>query len=250
MLSKKNQESDELMPTMGGIAKRPDFIPKNDSRGTDHINKDDMFIPRICLAQKTSKEVDVDESRFIDKLKVGEMFNNITKEIYGKGPLKFTVLRGDEPRGIQFTPFDEGGGVVDFKVPLDDPRMKFKNGEKPEATMFYDFVIQMLDSFRGQVMALSFKSSGLKVARQLNTFMRAMNAPCFSGDYELNSIMQPSRHGSHVEFTVRPLGWCSSEDEWKRREGLFESYKEKNVLFDRETPEADAEVVDESKAPF
>ncbi len=262
MLGKKDKDKKEtsLEQTFGGVAhSRPDFIDKSRD-GVDHIEKRDMQLPRIALAQKTSREIDADEEgRFVEDLKVGDMFNNLTQEVYGRGPLHFVVLRADTPRGIQFNPIDEGGGVVDLNVPLDDPRMEFRDGAKPIATMFYDFIIQLLptndestDRFSGQVVALSFKSTGLKVARQLNTYMLALEAPCYAGDYELRATMDKNRFGSYAAYVVRPLGWCSSLEEYNRRMRLYESYKEKNIVIDRGDAQEVREDVDEDveKTPF
>lgn len=257
MLGKKKETA--LEPTFGGVAPRPDFVEKSRD-GVDHIEKRDMQLPRIALAQKTSREIDAEEEgRLIEGLKVGDMFNNLTQEIYGRGPLSFVVLRADVPRGIEFNPIDEGGGVIDLDVALDDPRMKFVEGQKPIATMFYDFIVQLLptgeaftDKFAGQVVALSFKSTGLKVARQLNTYMLALDAPCYAGDYELRATMDKNRFGSFAAYVVRPLGWCPSLEEYERRRGLYETYKEKNVVIDRGDAQELREDIEEDteKTPF
>lgn len=214
----------------------PVYIKKGDRRGTEHIRKDDLQMPRLTLAQGLSPQMQKGNPRFISGLEVGNMFNNLTEEIYGDGPLEFTIVRADPPRGIEFYPLDEGGGIKDFNVPVDDPRMQFgPQGEKPTATKFYDFVVVMFPTM--EVIALSLKGTSLKTARELNALMKLRNVPSFGGKYTLKSAMQTNKSGTFAVFSVKQAGFVN-EEQYKFCEDLYEAIKDKPLDIERE-PEDD-----------
>src|SRR5579872_451725 len=118
--------------------------------GSEGIGREDILLPRVGLAQKTSPEIDPTQvGKYIEGLQFTDMFNSLTKQPYGKGPLHFVIIRRDNPRFIEFNPLEQGGGIKDMNVPAGDPRALFTtgpNGErvKPAATMFYDFIVLLL----------------------------------------------------------------------------------------------------------
>jgi hypothetical protein len=220
----------------------PDYIKKGDQRGTEHIKKDDMQLPRLSIAQKTSEQIDKSKPRYIAGLEFGQMFNNLTEEIYGEGPFLFSIVRADQPRGIEFYPIDEGGGIKDMNVALDDPRMKFgKEGEKPTATKFYDFVIVFWPS--QEIIALSLKGTGLKVARELNTLVMLRNCPLFAGKYSISSAIKTDKKGTYGIHLIKRAGFCTKE-EYAFAEEMFESIKDKELVIEREPGTDEGEVID------
>ena len=88
----------------------PSYIA-NKSMGTDNIAPEDIQIPRLALAQKMSPEVDASTSKHIEGLSEGELFNSLTHDVYGPGPMDFAVVRVERPRAMQFAPIVDGGGV-------------------------------------------------------------------------------------------------------------------------------------------
>jgi hypothetical protein len=237
----------------------PDHLDKykSDSRGTDHITKDDLKMPRLCIAQKMSPQLDEDSPKYIDGLKFGDLFNDLTNEIYGSGPVQFTILRADRPRAIEFVPMEEGGGIKDFDVPMNDPRTKWHGNEKPLATIFYDYVLALLPT--REPIVLSLKTTGLKVAKQLNGLMKLRGLPCFTGLYEITARKEQNDKGSFGVYGVRNAGFVDEETaEWS--ESVFETLKDRAIDIDRgenDEVSVDAEVVDaevvegtQEKVPF
>lgn len=241
---------------------RPEHLKQNDFRGSEHIKKDDIQLPRIGLTQAMSPQVQELDLKYIKDLKVGDMFNNLTGQNLGRGPLEFCVVRGDAPRGIIFNPLDQGGGIKEMNVPLTDPRMQFgPNGAKPEGTKFYDFVVALLPSF--ELIALSFKSSGLRTARELNSLIKLRNAPVFAGKYVLTSAMTKNAKGTFAVFQVKnsdiasvvsakakdgtPLaGWLGHEA-YQHAESLYNGLKDKTLIIQREPGEDDVEFAEEGQ---
>jgi len=185
---------------------RPAYLKQGDVRGTEHIKKADLLLPRLALAQGLTPQVMEQKEGFVP----GVLFNSMTEEILGKGPIEFTILRADPPRWIEFYPRTQGGGVKDMNVPAHDPRTQFRQNEQgqsepPQATMFYDFIIATLPlkpNPMDSVIALSMKSTGLKVARRLNTLMKYRNAPTFAGKYKLTTAVEKNAKGIYAIFVV------------------------------------------------
>lgn len=219
-----------------GIAERPSFVPQSKA-GTEHITREDVQIPRILLAQKMSPEVDDSDAKYIEGLKIGDFFNGLTHTIYGRGPLKFVILRADPPRFVEFIPRSEGGGVRDPNVPAGDPRTQFgPNGEKPLATKFYDYIIMLLP-FEGDplanLVALSFKSTGIKVAKQLNALIQLRNAEVFAGVYSLTSVDTQNSLGKFSIPSVANAGWLDSQELYDQMKTLSETVRGREMVIDR-----------------
>jgi hypothetical protein len=241
-MAKKEPNGKELAKvTNGNLMERPAFLPAGDTRGTEQITQEDLQLPRIAIAQGLSPEILEDNPKYIEGLKLGHMFNNLTGELYQRGPLEIAIVRADRPRWVEFIPRNEGGGVRDLDVPPDDPRTKFTRGEDgkslpPIATKFYDFVVLLLPS--RQPMVVSMKGKALKVARQLNALLKLRNAPVFAGKYELTSVMETNSKGTYGIYQIRNAGWLD-EATYKYAEQVFESIKSKNLIVDREPGEDD-----------
>lgn len=238
----KNNEVAKVTEDTEAVA-RPDWIT-GPATGTEHITNADVAMPRLGLAQRMSPELDTSDPKYVEGLRNGDMFNTLTHEVYGKGPILFTILRADPPRGVEFNPLDEGGGVKDPNVPLDDPRMHFgPNGEKPIATKFYDYIV-LLDPLAGgditsRIVGLSFKSTGLKTARELNGLIKLRNAPIHAGVYALTTKEAQNQYGKFFVFAVangKP-SWLS-KPLFEALGPLVEQWAVKTVQFERETEPA------------
>jgi hypothetical protein len=242
MADKKNGKTDLAKTETAGALERPAFLQSGDTRGAEQITQDDLQLPRLAIAQGLSPEILEDNPKYIDGLKMGHMFNNLTGQLYHRGPIEFTIVRADPTRWVEFIPRDEGGGVADLNVPPDDPRTKFWRDEQgksqpPVATKFYDFVILMLPS--REPIALSMKGKALKVARQLNALIKLRNAPIFAGKYLLTSVMESNAKGTYGMYQIRNAGWVD-EQTFKYAEGVYNAIKSKNLIIDREPGEDDA----------
>lgn len=233
MTTKKETTGAELIvqEPAGALEVRPDFI-ETGRTGTEHLTRDDIQMPRMGLAQQMSPELVEGDAKYIDGLKIGMLFNNLTQQVYGVGPLHFCILRADPPRGVEFYPRTEGGGIKDPNVPLNDPRMQFgPNGEPPVATKFYDFIVMLLPS--REVIALSFKSTGLKVAKQLNGLISLRNAPLYAGKYEIMTTMTSNTKGRFAVFQVKNAKWVEDKETYDYAKAAFNNLADKVIIIDR-----------------
>lgn len=219
----------------------PAHLQNEKPEGLEHLTRDDVQMPRLLIAQSMSPQLDPAKPVYMEDLHVGEIFNSLTGIIYGKGPLAFTVLRADTPRWVEFIPRELGGGIKDPKVPFGDPRTEWQtDGKPPIATKFYDFIVMLLPS--RELIALSFKSTGLKVARQLNGLMQARMKPIYTGTYNLSSVPMQNAKGSFYVPLVKNLGWVDVET-GKVTKAMFEGLR--NTVIDIHLPEATGAVAPE-----
>jgi hypothetical protein len=209
-----NEKKDALATaTTGALAPAPDYFKKNDHRGLEGTAQSDISIPRLALAQALSPQVTDGDPNRIEGLKVGDLFNSMTGQIYGR-EVRVQILRKMPLRAMEFNPIDEGGGVKRPNVPLNDPALQWGNSgnkkeDKPRATLFRDFIAVLLPS--REMIALSFKSSGIKVAKNLWGLVIMRNRPVFAGVYRITTgvELQPK---PHQVYKVENDGWVSQED--------------------------------------
>jgi hypothetical protein len=223
-----------------------------EDRGTENIRPEDVLIPRIGIVQKTSKELEENHPRFIEGAKFLDLYNSVTRGLYGRGPVHFVVLRVDRPRGVQFRPLDEGGGILDPNVPLDDPRMAFGEVDpatgkatKPLATKFYDFLVLVLTGLDladpgANLAAFSFKSTGIKAAKQLNMLiMQRGPKALYKGVYEVSVAQDSNASGAFGVYKIKNAGWLKPDSAVEKLAAeMFQAWKHVETKIDREdTPE-------------
>lgn len=209
----------------------PAYI-KDGREGLETITKQDMLLPRLALAQALSPQVTDGDPNRVEGLKVGDLFNSLNNSIYGR-EVHVQILRKDAPRAMEFRPVDDGGGVLDPNVPLNDPRLKWgADGEKPVATLFRDYIAVLLPS--RELISLSFKSSGIKVAKALNGLIAMRNKPIYAGRYVITTGVE-LKPKPHQVFRVQNAGWVEEQDAILG-EQMYLAVKDLDVQVDRATP--------------
>lgn len=221
-----------------GAMARPSFIPR-DTTGTEHITREEMSIARLALAQQMSPEINPSKPNFVEGLQIGQIFNSLTGRIYGLGPLEFYILRSYPPRFVEFIPREAGGGVKDPNVHPNDPRTQFgPNGEKPIATKFYDYLVVLTpvdpNEPLNSLVALSFKSTGLKVGRKLNGLIKSRQAPIYAGRYSVVSVEETNKLGTFRNFAVKNAGWAESPEDVAMLKKLSAEFADKTVAIHRD----------------
>ena len=213
-------------------------------RGKENITSEDITLPRIGIAQKTSPQLEPDKPEYIEGLKLFQLFKTATKENYGAGPLDFVVVRMDK-RAMQF---DQNNNVVDFNVPLGDPRLQFTTGPdgqrvKPEAVLFYEYIVILPESRQRAV--LSLKGTAIKTARQLNNFLKMAKGDAWAQMFKLSATKGASGSFTYGVYQIAPAGLTPDELQAFAEE-TYEAYEGRVVNTDRERDE----VIDTEAVPF
>ncbi len=225
------------------IAERPSFIAEGDLTGTEGITREDLRLPLLTLAQGLSEQLIEDSSSYIPNLKMFDFFNDLTNEIYGKGPLTFIVLRRDA-RNIEFRPREEGGGVLDLDVPPGDKRLKWTKDEAtgerkpPAATHFVEFVVLLMHpNAKPEPIVLSIKDTNKfnrKAHQRLSGFIKIGNAPIYAKIYTVTSKTEKNDSGTFAVPMVNQLGFIQDEALYRQVEALSKAWADKKIDVNRE----------------
>jgi hypothetical protein len=201
-----------------------------DRRGKENLDNDDVVLPFLAICQKTSPQLESDSPKYIDGIRFLEMFNSLTGDRYGQGPIAFIPILCKK-HAIEFNPYESGGGIKDRNVPWDDERCKFQDDEKPVATRFYDWIVWLVET--GEPIVLSFKGTGISVAKQFQQILNLRTGPAFTGKYTVATAKGTSNGNTFGKFVVKPAG--KTPDELiPVVEEIFENLKGKNIVLDHE----------------
>jgi len=251
------------------LTERPDFIPAGDKTGTEGITSEDIRLPRLGIAQGLSPQIMPGDGSYIEDLKLFDMFNDSTNEVYGKGPLYFVPVRRDV-KCIEFRPRTEGGGVVDLNVPRNDPRAtqwREVNGKRlpPAATTFDEFIALLIKT-GGETdpIVISIKHTNKwnrRAASDLNGFIKmhasqgVKSVPIYGVVYSIESKSEKNDSGTFGVPVFRQVGYIPKNmpELFERAKNYAASLEGKTVIVSREPgdedsfdgPTLDAEVVKE-----
>ena len=198
-----------------GTLERPKGLDPNDRTGTEDIGINDVRLPRLAIAQGLSPQMTPGDGQHIPTLAMFDMFNDLSSEVYGKGPITFVPLRRDMHR-MEFKPRKEGGGLIDANVPLNDPRLDWtvtEDGTRmpPKATTFTEFVIMLLRPGKvPEPIVLSIKHTNKfnrRAIDQLVTFIKMREAAIYAGLYTIQTVAEKNDNGTFGCPVVKNAGW-------------------------------------------
>lgn len=192
----------------------PDWMDLDDTTGKGGVSRDEMRFPRLAIAQGLSPQMTPGKPEFMEDLKMFDLFNDVTGEIYGKGPLYFIAAQRSVSR-VQFRPRSEGGGLIDANVPPDDPRLQgTKDPETgkwipPLATVFVEFAAILLHEDRQpEPIVISIKTTNKQqraAAKDLTTFINTRRGSIFSRLYTVESATASNDKGTYGVYKFRDL---------------------------------------------
>ncbi|MEN6605889.1 MAG: hypothetical protein ABFD60_01500 [Bryobacteraceae bacterium] len=191
---------------MQGTMTRPEALDPNDRSGTEDITLEEIQLPRLAIAQGLSPQVIPTEGSFIRGLVIGEMFNDVTGQIYGNGPLTVVPVKRHITR-IEFDPNDRKV-PLDRNVPAGDPRLQWDGDNPPCATEFVEFVcLLLLPQAKPEKVIVSIKTTNKyqrQAARLWRTLIKLREGPICSGYYHLCSKLEKgkTKDGQDTNFGV------------------------------------------------
>lgn len=214
-----------------GVAELPADADRNDLSGTEGITQDEIRLPRLAIAQGLSPQMIPTESTYIKGLTLGDMFNDVTGEIYGSGPLIVVPLVRHVTR-IVFDPKDKKV-PLERDVPANDPRIgkwTWSTAElkasgvradvPPVVTEFVEFVCLLLNKGKlPEPIMVSIKTTNKyqrKTAVDWTTYISMRGAAIYRGMYAISSKFEKgvSKDGADTNFgvfTVKNAGNIPSE---------------------------------------
>lgn len=169
--------------------------------GKEGVGQGDLIVPRLSLAQAMTPELKKTNENYNPDLEEGLFFNSVTGEIYGDSvtviPLHFFK---------QYIEFGGDRNIVKMysngEVPSPS-ELAFNNGQKPLVTEFKNRMSLILkEDGTIQPIVVSFKSTGLKAAKQWNYLIAEKNLPAYAYTYKLASKAKSGDKGEYQIVTV------------------------------------------------
>jgi hypothetical protein len=193
----------------------------------NHFGRDDIAIPFLRVAQKTSDEVNTRHAKHIAGIATGDFFNTVTRERYSGEDGVLVVPCAYTRSYIEWVPRKAGGGFVkdhgaDAGILKQtsrnaDGRDELTNGnEIVTSGLYYVFVLNPTTGVPEQV-ALSLSGTQLKKSRQWNSLIQSVKIqhPA-TGEYitplmyfnvfKLTTIPESNDKGDWMGLKVEPAG--------------------------------------------
>lgn len=240
---------------MTGVAERPKSLDPHDRSGTEDIGREDLRFPRLAIAQGLSTQMIPDDSTYIPELKLFDMFNDLSGEVIGRGPVTFVPIQ----RNVLYIEFEPrvkgqpgGGGVIDLDVPHGDDRTKWStvDGVKqpPRATRFVEFVVLLLQPGKvPEPVVISIKETNKfnrRAAEQLTAFIKFRNAAIYAGLYQVTTKSEKNDNGTFGVYVMKNAGFIpvdtpSGAALYKFAEDRSKALEGKTIVVNREPGDED-----------
>ena len=280
----KAAKKNEVAPT-GGAAPLPAHMQGKQGKGMEHIDQDDLELPRISLLQAISPEV-VD-----DHHAPGQFFHNIAEMELGD---KLRVVPIHISKSfILWRPRHEGGGILaraadgvnwdkpdaEFEVhPFKDtPKLKvtWKTAETvkesgldawgstnpddedspPAATKMFNVVCHLPDYPGLSPAVITLQRASVKVANKLMSALMISEAPIFGTQFNCLAVADTNNAGQDfLNYKFKMDGFVEDEELFNKLEKLHEQFESMGVkIKDEEGLQGggeDAAPADDGKGKF
>lgn len=196
----------------------PDFMRDDMNEGKEGIDISRIKMPRLGIAQGLSHAMIPGDSAYIDGLRMFEMYNATTDEIYGMGPILFIAIQYRVVI-IEFDPKDRNK-ILDNNVPANDPRTQWRpNPDDPKkdlpplATTFNEAGVLLIREGRPpEPIVISIKMTNkhnVRAGDRLTMFINNTPGPIYGSLKSIGSKSEKNDRGSFgvpVIQNIRMLG--------------------------------------------
>lgn len=241
-------------------------------RGLDAFEQGDVVIPRIAIAQSTSKRV------ADGQITVGSIYNTITGEAYvreGKPYIEIVVVAFSKSRrlwdksnkdntlcmsndskvsttgavcatGCPFPGVEGAKNAFDWGLDVKDPNKKVA----PACTQYFNY-LSMIEPFNSTFpLSVSMGRTSAKAAKNFNSLIVMTEEDIFSRVYALSTESKENKLGRFHIFKVTPVGRVTP-DLYKKAEDMAVRMKTISYsIHEEEASEAGESKVSGEEIPF
>jgi len=156
------------------------FSAEDTAKGFEDIDQSTMAIPFLKIAQALSPEMKENKPEYIPGLKLGDMFNNVTQEIYGK---EINIIIGKFEHGYtEWLPMRKGfvgNHTVEEAISLAEDKTfgKWKTAEGNILQENYVYYVIVEGREEQGVLIMLLSSSQIKKAKKLNKILTSYVMP-------------------------------------------------------------------------
>lgn len=208
-----------------------------DTRGSEEVQSEDIVIPRIELVQSLSKARSKKDPAYIEGANEGDLYNNVTRELYGPAITVCPVYFRKE--WLLWRDLDLGGGFGGAYPDQASAQTAVQQMEKPEEWEIVDtnqhFVLVVNEDGTTEEAVISMAKTKAKCSRQWNSLIRINGGPRFSRLYEIRGITEQNKVGQeYYSLGVRNLSFVTPEI-FAHAERVYELVKSGAASVDRST---------------
>jgi len=230
--------------------KLPAYLTKSSgpARGMEEADQKDLTLPRMAICQSMTPQRKKTNPLFIQGLEEGQLFNTLTGKVYGTEVALIPIFMYKSR--IKFTDFEDGGGIECQAIngksggalcPSGcDGCLHSQWGEKgdpPACTLFYNYPALIMPT--KELVIVSMKSAGAKIARAWNTLIKLRNQDTFAGVYQVATVAETADSHEFYNFSVKNAGWAD-EETYKFAEQVYNGLKGKSIQMDTTGLETEA----------
>jgi len=245
-MAKSNANTEVVAAQVNGLAlvtdNVPEWLQKGSNRGSENVDANDLILPRLGQIQALSPQIKKSDAQYIEGAEQGQLFNNLTGELYGNAAVFIPVLFRKE--WVIFKDRKAGGGffgAFESEKLANEEVAKLPDPDKLEVIESHNhigFVVSPSGS-RQQIVFTCTKSK-IKASRKLNSLVTMAGVDRFAKAYEITSFEDKNRSGDdYWNVDVKPLGFLPQEVHTAMAE-QYEVLKDMNIKVKHEDEEGGA----------
>lgn len=217
----KNQ--DKPVATSAGKEVLPDYMNKAGDRGSEAVGAADLIIPRLEVVQALSPALDRGHAAYIDGAQLGDIYNSVTREIYGSKVCVVPVLFKKE--FLVWRDRKLGGGFRGAYPTVEQADEQIAEQEKPDEYEALEtaqqYVLVIHEEGYTEQAVVSMSRTKMKVSRNWNSLIRLKGGDRFSRFYWLGTIDETNANNQkYKNFAVLPGGFAP-EQVYKEAESIY-----------------------------
>lgn len=205
----------------------PDYINRNDQRGTEKLGMADLIIPRLEICQGLSPAVKKGDPGYIKGAQAGMLNNSVTRALYGDSvnvvpvhyAMQYLVWRDrkaaeawnkENPRSKK--PIDGFFGA--FTTNEEAIAEAESEGGAEECIEVVDtpthlcLIIDHVSASVEEIM-IPMPRTKAKISRQWNTLVKLGGGPRFGRVYKISTVLQKNEQGDFYNYSIASIGFAS-----------------------------------------
>ena len=231
----KNGESkNELMVNGEAL---PSFLADvlDSKEGNEEVTLDDVVLPRLSLCQGLSPQLKKSDPKYIESLKLGDIFNRLTGEVLGSEVNVVSIMFRKEYLAFQDR---KAGGAFGGSFPTEadarrsiSEREDASSWEVTQADVNYVLLLDADNKPTGTA-AISMTRTQIKAAKKWNSLILQCKGPRYATIWKLKSVEESNSQGSYSNWDVSRVGYITDESLFLLAADTFKSMSEKGVATD------------------
>lgn len=211
------------------VAERPSFMPEpNSNRGSENVGFGDLALPRLQIVQDLSPQHKKNKPEYIEGAQIGDLFNTVTNELYGRETLLVPVYYALE--WLVWRQRDAGGGLVHVADTKEEAVEFYSQSDEQSQLEILDtaqhYCLRIdpnspMDNPRMEEIVVSMAKSGLKASRTWNSQIKIAGGDRWERLYKVGTIEADGRKGEYWTWRIAQQGFVT-EPIYRAAEKLYE----------------------------